>query len=336
MSIPENINKKHLLQAIEKIDEEGIPIDANSQYYDVVYNGKKYPPKLIISLANIFANGVVLDRQSFAGGLDTQSFKILKDNGFVIEKKSEINKMRPNVWVEKTLVNGRADRIQGERALGKALWSPQKDKRGADIYKNMRAVQHGDIVIHLIDNQKFSGVSLVKKSAIETAGIAGTDWDGTAYLIELYNYTTLKPTIDRTDLLIDKNKSALQNIANKSEVFYNNKLDLRQGAYLTPCPTELLRLINETYNRLSNTNLPFIENIDFEISDIETFNTFDLKNLINHLTSSGLQLNERIITRFAGSLLTKPFVILTGLSGSGKTKLAQAFAMWICENENQY
>lgn len=33
--------------------------------------------------------------------------------------------------------------------------------------------------------------------------------------------------------------------------------------------------------------------------------------------------------RFISSLITKPFVILTGLSGSGKTKLAEAFSLWI-------
>ncbi|WP_373941105.1 hypothetical protein OEG92_15010 [Polaribacter sejongensis] len=35
-------------------------------------------------------------------------------------------------------------------------------------------------------------------------------------------------------------------------------------------------------------------------------------------------------------MATKPFVLLSGLSGSGKTKLAEAFAKWICENEDQY
>jgi hypothetical protein len=44
----------------------------------------------------------------------------------------------------------------------------------------------------------------------------------------------------------------------------------------------------------------------------------------------------KLTTRFTSSLLTKPFVILTGLSGSGKTKLAQAFAMWITERKEQY
>lgn len=52
--------------------------------------------------------------------------------------------------------------------------------------------------------------------------------------------------------------------------------------------------------------------------------------------SAGLFFTDSTVLRFTASLLTKPFVILTGLSGSGKTKLAQAFVKWICENENQY
>lgn len=54
------------------------------------------------------------------------------------------------------------------------------------------------------------------------------------------------------------------------------------------------------------------------------------------LCSSGLKYESRFIVRFIASLLTKPFVILTGLSGSGKTKLAQAFVQWICQDGSQY
>lgn len=35
------------------------------------------------------------------------------------------------------------------------------------------------------------------------------------------------------------------------------------------------------------------------------------------------------------SLLAKPFVILSGLAGSGKTQLAISFAKWICENSRE-
>jgi 5-methylcytosine-specific restriction protein B len=51
---------------------------------------------------------------------------------------------------------------------------------------------------------------------------------------------------------------------------------------------------------------------------------------------SNLIFPNLLTTRFIASLLTKPFVILTGLSGSGKTKLAQAFVQWICQDESQY
>lgn len=54
------------------------------------------------------------------------------------------------------------------------------------------------------------------------------------------------------------------------------------------------------------------------------------------LQRSGLLYSRSISMRFTSSLATKPFVILTGLSGSGKTKLAQAFGQWITESEDQY
>jgi 5-methylcytosine-specific restriction protein B len=63
---------------------------------------------------------------------------------------------------------------------------------------------------------------------------------------------------------------------------------------------------------------------------------FDVNSIKSNIKISNLQITDNLITRFVCSLLTKPFVILTGLSGSGKTKLAQAFAMWICESEHQY
>ncbi len=63
---------------------------------------------------------------------------------------------------------------------------------------------------------------------------------------------------------------------------------------------------------------------------------FKLDMIIKDLADSGLVYANSLITRFTASLLTKPFVILTGLSGSGKTKLAQAFVQWICEDESQY
>jgi energy-coupling factor transporter ATP-binding protein EcfA2 len=65
-------------------------------------------------------------------------------------------------------------------------------------------------------------------------------------------------------------------------------------------------------------------------------NIFMVDLFIKSLEASGLIYNHILVKRFSASLLTKPFLILTGLSGSGKTKLAQAFVQWISEDENQY
>ena len=53
----------------------------------MVHNGNFYPPKLVISIANRFANKIELDSDSFVGGIGTSSFKLLEDNGFHIEEK---------------------------------------------------------------------------------------------------------------------------------------------------------------------------------------------------------------------------------------------------------
>jgi 5-methylcytosine-specific restriction enzyme B len=333
MAIPKNITKDHLLMAIEKIDLDGLPKDGDSKYYDVEFNGRKYPPKLIVSYANLYANGELLDRNSFEGGRDTQCFKLLEANGFsIVEKQSG---KTPNIWVEKTIVKNREDRQIGERALGKCLWSPQKDKRGADIYKNMRMVESGDIILHFVDNQRFQGISKAKSKYKEADGIAGSEWDREAYLIELEKYIEFKIPIDRSLLFVEKYREKLLDISSHSEVFYTNDLELRQGAYLTPCPISLFKLINEMYSAQTNEVLPFSDEIKF--SKLGAINkNLEIAEIANHISNAGLYFNQNLLSRFLSALLTKPFVILTGLSGSGKTKLVQAFAKWICEDEKQY
>ena len=64
--------------------------------------------------------------------------------------------------------------------------------------------------------------------------------------------------------------------------------------------------------------------------------TFDIKKFQSDCENSGLIYSEQLVTRYVSSLTTKPFVLLSGLSGSGKTKLAEAFAKWICKSEDQY
>ena len=67
------------------------------------------------------------------------------------------------------------------------------------------------------------------------------------------------------------------------------------------------------------------------IKNSKIFNDFKIS-----LNDAGLIFSDQLIQRFVASLCTKPFVICSGLSGSGKTKLAQAFAQWISADKLQY
>lgn len=68
--------------------------------------------------------------------------------------------------------------------------------------------------------------------------------------------------------------------------------------------------------------------------DMET-QRFNYLAFYQKTLESGLQIDPDLILRFVAALIAKPFVILTGLSGAGKTRLAQAFAQWLCETEDQ-
>lgn len=333
-----SFTKEEILKAIYYLDQHPEEFKGRaSSTYDLVYEGKKYPPILVLSKANELKGGNTLTLEDFSNNA-TKAFKYLIELDFQIFPKNNNNEdlvnSHNNIWIEKTITKNRIDRLDGPRSLGKALWSPQTDKRGARIYDNMLKVKEGDLVLHLVDNSYFSGVSIVKNKAIESLGIDGTEWEGEAYLIDLKEYTPLKINLDRNRILNKKNSSKLFSIKEKSEVFYDSSLNLRQGAYLTPCSVELLKVINKEYNNLVNEDLPYVGNY-IQIDKYET-HSFNLSQFMNALVNANLQFKENLIKRFVASLISKPFVILTGLAGSGKTKLAQSFIQWICESEDQY
>jgi energy-coupling factor transporter ATP-binding protein EcfA2 len=76
-------------------------------------------------------------------------------------------------------------------------------------------------------------------------------------------------------------------------------------------------------SEVKGTAMP-IETVDFSISSI-----------ISLIAETGLQYDPLLVKRFAFSLMTKPFVILSGLAGSGKTQLALAFAKAFIEDSSQ-
>ena len=182
------------------------------------------------------------------------------------------------VFVEKCNVKGRQDRIEGDYKLGKAIWSPSQGKKGADIYKLMREVIPGDLIIHLTDNKGIRGISEVAGKYSEGIGIENTEWAGVkAYFIKLRNYNELNPFFSRDDFLNQKYGKLLNEVKKTSKVFYNKKLEFNQGAYLTESPYKLTKHLNECYETTHGKRIQILDNY---LSSIERFH--DQKKVINY------------------------------------------------------
>lgn len=192
-----------------------------------------------------------------------------------------------NIWIEKTIVSDRPYREDGEYSLGRALWSPQTDARGAAIYKNMQVIKKGDIVLHLTDNDSIAGISKATTDVItDFKCLPGTEWDDPeapgsrpGFLIRLEGFHRFSNPISRDDILNSSNETILLKIIqSNSDVFYNKKLELRQGAYLTPVSNELKKLIISTYKQKNRAPMPYLETETIEVelpisgvSDLESF-----------------------------------------------------------------
>lgn len=93
------------------------------------------------------------------------------------------------------------------------------------------------------------------------------------------------------------------------------------------------------FRNLSATDLG-LNQVSQQIPGVQATLSGDLEGAVQSFTADSkanyLVIDLAIARRYAASLLTKRFVILTGLSGSGKTKVAHAFAAWIAESDAQY
>lgn len=81
------ISRTDVIQAIREVDARGIKAKERSSTYDFIFDAKRYPPKLIYSIAHKYAYGKELDRSTFEGGEGTECFKTLRGLGFFIEPK---------------------------------------------------------------------------------------------------------------------------------------------------------------------------------------------------------------------------------------------------------
>jgi 5-methylcytosine-specific restriction protein B len=208
----------------------------------------------------------------------------------------------------------------------KCLRAPQRNKGGRALFywDNLARVRAGDLIFHYADGA-IRAVSIATGNGHEEEVTHGKGWRVDVEVHPLNEPAPLEQFNQRLVALnLDKGPVGRNGTANPGYLFE-----------LTPEAVEAI--VRDM--RLNGLPRALAITLNEWKTDKESF-PMDAPALLRDfqaaLMKAGLAYSDSHITRFLASLLAKRFVILTGLSGSGKTRLAQAFAKWITQNADDY
>jgi len=247
MDIPSGITSEDVLNALKRLDagvEHGF---GPSLKYDLVLEGRRYPPKAVIGLAAERLAGRVLDPSDFSGGEGSKSTRILRDLGFVVEPKpeatesidAELPEMSNHWWVNHK-------QTFRQETAGNYLWSPKTNQNGArnQTYDNMTRAVAGDVVFSYADGM-IKAVGVVSGPATtaskpEEFGTAGENWAGNGWRLPVA-FTVLE-----APLRPKAHKDTLAALLPETHSPIRASGDGNQGVYLAAIPAAMaaaLRLL---------------------------------------------------------------------------------------------
>lgn len=310
MAISDNITREHVLAAIHRIEEEGVPARYQSSYYDLIYEGKRFPPKLVYSYAYYVANRVKLSHKAFHGGEETDTFHFLRERGFEIVSKEMKMSIDLEHFLKQTQTKDLRTQFYARKYQGLTVEIGFGQGTVAQIpwmsflYKGQKT-SHGIYPVYLYYKQE-------------------------DLLILAYGVSETVPS--KITWKINHGRDTVQTFLKKQgkkperygQSYVFKVYDTSKTLNYARMEEDLNQIIREYKQVMGATSMEETENTDFRIDRLNA-----------DLQQTGLLFENQLLCRFVSALLAKPFVILTGLAGSGKTKLAQVFAQWMCEREEQ-
>ena len=141
------------------------------------------------------------------------------------------------------------------------------------------------------------------------------------------NRDRLKTELEKYEVLYENDfgskvfSFANSNLNQHIELLKSN-LDLNEGSFFKYSESKSNHMPRAILGK--NNYLKFLREEYSELKIIPQI-VFDITSFEKLCSTAGLMFTKKLIVRFISSLLTKPFVILTGLSGSGKTKACPGF-----------
>jgi 5-methylcytosine-specific restriction protein B len=318
-----SITTDHVFRAIRDIDRDGVPADANSTTYDLIVAGKRYPPKYVLSLAGKHANGEAFDRKEFSGGEESPAFALLRGLGFEIERKDAISelvtkfKKQANAATELS-VRGYLPRYRDlavRVSFGKGNFARI---RWIAFLADGQEVSEGIYPVLLLFRDQ--NVLLLCYGVSEENDPAGT-WgamEGVQTVSGWYK-TKFGREPDRY-----------------GASFVMSAYEWKGELPIADLNAELDRMIDDYKkiiglpNAKKSTTTSSQESADVVASLEEAVQAFAAA-LKRCFVDFGVR-HDELVAAFVASLITKPLVILTGLSGSGKTQIGMRFGEWLGAN----
>jgi len=170
-----------------------------------------------------------------------------------------------------------------------------------------------EIKLTFIENDSTSAYHVFNNKVIYTRLYAATSEARIDGELKQFLRDSLNAKVDDIIVFSKKRNNSFEFIFSpKSTINYSSYKSLLNGNH------ELILSESQTIQNNKELPKPEARQTDFNISDFHQ----DCANV-------NLKYSNQLVTRYISSLATKPFVLLSGLSGSGKTKLAEAFSMWI-------
>jgi 5-methylcytosine-specific restriction protein B len=349
-----NVTKEAILHAIDLVDSDPKLLRGRySSTYDLFYKGKTYPPILVLSEANKIVGGGELKHSDFKNV--QEAFKVLNEFGFDVRSKEGMSLRDRLLRFSEVYDEDRKEKFS------KSLESFQIIcKEIPAIMK--RKLQKSDLPIQgSIGQGNFANYPWV---AIFNPQVSTGATNG------YYVVLLISDDLERIYLTLNQG-STLQSKENQL-IITNHVFDVLKevpGFMKGKLPENgLVRRYkndpgNKTGKKYESTNLFYREYSikNFNESDfyehlellLEAYDEcvhrsqkkgimndegieFSTDLLTRDFLAAKLNYSRKFTQRFVASLLTKPFLLLSGLSGSGKTKIAQGFVHWICSETNQY
>ncbi len=232
----------------------------------------------------------------------------------------ELDAISPEAFVGKPAdawwVN-QGDTYQAAKALG-SIWAPAKNQNGQTFFfwDNVSKVKRGDLVFHYAAGSLRAVSKAASDGFSSEKVIGGGKWPSGGWRVDMEYHEFARPVpIAEIGPVIAKLKLT------KGPISSNGKAN--QG-YLFKLSSEAVERICAAVGNdraLTAVGLP-PDPRPWLLGVART-------DFTGHAGEAGLCMDETLVTRFLASLLARRFLLLTGLSGSGKTKLAQALAQWM-------